>query len=117
MRQDLLIVSAHMLRIPPIAPSEPQRKGGMLPLQGHIPTAHDALSQVLEAVAEMPPSLLWHPRELARSVSRYNLDNRVEAVELVGHGGCECRGGIGLEWRGEVVVVLCVVDLDVAQTS
>ena len=117
MCQDLLIVPAHMLRIPPIAPSKTQRKGGMLPLQGHIPTAHDALSQVVEAVAEMPPSLLWHPLELTRSVSRYNLDNRVEAVELVGHRGRECRGGIGLEWRGEVVVVLCVVDLNVAQTS
>ncbi len=106
-----------MLRIPPIAPSEPYRKGGMLPLQGHISTAHDALSQVLEAVAEMPPPFLWHSLELTRSVSRYNLDNRVEAVELVSHGGCECGVGIGLERRGEVVVVFCVVDLDVTQTS
>ncbi len=90
MCQDLLIVPAHMLRIPPIAPGEPHRKGGMLPLQGHIPTTHDALSQVLEAVAKMPPTFLGHPLELTRSVSCYHLDNSVKAVELVSHGGCEC---------------------------
>lgn len=84
MRQHLIVIPANMLRIPPIAPLEPRRERGLLPFQGHIPTAHDALPQIVKTVAQMPRPLLRQLVQLVGRVRRDHLDDGVEAVELVG---------------------------------
>lgn len=54
MRFDLAVVSAHVLRIPPITSSIVVGKGGFQSFQGQIRRAHDCLPHVIKAMDHMP---------------------------------------------------------------
>lgn len=69
-----------MDRIPPITPHKPLRKARLLAFQRHVTTAHDALSQVVKAVVEMPSTLVWEFVELVGGVRCDDADDGVEAV-------------------------------------
>jgi hypothetical protein len=68
-------------------------------------------------VAEMPRSLRWQLVELIGGVSGHDLNDRVQAVKLVGHRGRKRRVRVELERGGKVVVGLGVIDSNVAETS
>lgn len=78
-----------MLRIPPIATLKPWWKSGMLPLQRHVPAAHDALPQIIKAVAEMPRALFRQLVHVVRSVGSHHLNDGMQAMELMGYGSRE----------------------------
>ena len=85
-RQQLVIIPTHMFRIPPITPCKPRWECGLLALESSIAAAHDALSQVIEAMADVPRTRFWQLVELVRGIRRHYPDDRVKAVELVRDG-------------------------------
>lgn len=86
----------------------------MLSLESRISTAHDTLSEVLEAMRQMAFHLLVDGPPGCQA--RIDLQNVVEAVELVCDRGCEDGVFVSLDRVGEVVVVRGIVYSEVAET-
>lgn len=93
-----------MFRIPPVAALHILGKRRVLALERRIGTAHDALSQILEAVGDVALELRWY-LAWVREEARVHLGDVVEAVELMGHRGREDRLGEAFERVREVLVV------------
>lgn len=78
-----------MFRVPPITPCEPRWECGLLAFQSSIAAAHDALSQVIEAMADVPRTRFRQLVELVRGIRRHYPDDRMQTVELVRNGSGE----------------------------
>lgn len=125
----LLGVLAHVLRVPAVAAREPGGEGRLGALERDVARTQDGLAQVLEAVLEVPGPVgalgaLWDvgvhvdgggPVDGEAGVA---LEDGVEAVQLVRHGGGEdgARGELG-QRHGEVAVGARVLDLEVAEAA
>lgn len=104
----LALILTHMLTIPPIAPPIMIRKRRFQPLKRHVSTAHDGLAHVIEAMDHVPV-MIFFERVVGRDAA-VDGDDGVEAVQLVGHGGC-VDGGVGPDdWGGEIIIILRVGD-------
>lgn len=75
----------------------------MLPFKRRISAAHDALSEVLEAMRQVPLHLLLDG--LAGGHARVDLQDIIETVELMGDGGGEDGVFVAFDWMREIVVV------------
>lgn len=112
----LLIVLAHMLRIPAITAQHAIRKRRMLALERRISTAHDALSKVFKAVRQVPFHLLRDV--LAGLETRVHLKDVVQTMQLVRHARGEDGAYllVAFDWMREVVVLRGVLYVEIAQS-
>lgn len=102
------IIPADMLAVPPITATIMIRKRRLQALEGQIRRAHDCLPHVIEAVNHVP--VVVFRQRMVRLQAAVDFDDGEEAVQLVGHGGCE-DGLIGPDdGRREVVVGFRVRD-------
>lgn len=99
MLHDFPIVPAHMLPIPTVAAGNSLGEGCVLALECNIGAAHDGLSQVINAMADMPCALvamlgillpvLMQQLGLACIEGCCDAGESMQAVELVRDGGGE----------------------------
>lgn len=75
----------------------------MLSFQCRVSAAHDALSQVLEAMRQMSLHLILDG--LAGGHTRIDLEDIIETVELVGDRGGEDGVFVAFDRMREIVVV------------
>jgi hypothetical protein len=108
-----------MLSIPaitatPVSTLFVERETRRSAFQGDIARTHDGLSDVLETVIDVPRHL-YQTGVLVDRQERVGVEDRVQTVQLVRHGG-RVDGNVRVVVDGlrEVVVILGRRDLDVA---
>lgn len=83
-RENLLVVFANMLGIPAIASYHAFWEGCLCALEGHVTAAHDALSEIVEAVREVPCPSVWLVSAVGCHTGKRRHDG-VKTVKLVCH--------------------------------
>ena len=101
-----------MLRVPSVRPSVVVRERRLEPLEGRVGRAHDGLPQVGEAVDHVPVVILRQGNVALQP--GVDLDDGVQAVQLVRHAGGE-DGLVLVPHDGRRQVVILLRSLDVLE--
>jgi hypothetical protein len=101
-----------MLAIPAITPAIVIGEGRLQPFERDISTAHDSLTHVVEAVDHVPVVVLRQGNVALQP--RVDLDDGVQAVQLVRHAGGE-DGLVLVPHNGRRQVVVLLRSLDVLE--